>query len=113
MLEEISSDQSIKQNLTLQEQTREWQVELRGAGKGLENRDKQFLLDAIKREEVEGEMLEVAGQQQNIGWRDSICQGQKHAVTVTIKIMRLFTVCMCRKAVPLVCGIEKMNKISL
>lgn len=40
---------------------------MRGAGKGLENRDKQFLLDAIKREEVEGEMLEVAGQQQNIG----------------------------------------------
>lgn len=51
----------MKQNLTLQQQMQEWQVGLGVAGKGLENRDKQFSFDAIKGEEVEGEMLEVAG----------------------------------------------------
>lgn len=96
----------MKNNLTLQQQTQEWQVGLEGAGKGLENRDKQFLFDAIKREEVEGEMLKVAGQQQNIGWRGGICQGQKRTRIVRIKLMRLFTAWMCRKAVPSVCYTE-------
>ena len=51
----------MKQNLTLQQQMQEWQVGLGVAGKGLENRDKQFSFDAIKGEDVEGKMLEVAG----------------------------------------------------
>lgn len=51
----------MKQNLTLQEQMQEWQVGLGVAGKGLENRDKQLSFNAIKGEEVEGEMLKAAG----------------------------------------------------
>lgn len=59
-----------------------------GAGKGLENSYEQLLFGATKREAMEGEVLRVAGQQQNIEQRDCIRQGQKHTVVLRIKLMK-------------------------
>ncbi|EOB04369.1 hypothetical protein Anapl_08902 [Anas platyrhynchos] len=45
-------------------------------------------LEEVVREAMEGEMLRVAGRQQNIEQRDCIRQGQKHTVVLRIKLMK-------------------------